>query len=213
MKNLIPILLSVFALVSCEKEPDTDKFDNEYLVFTNHDTNAKFNDFNTYYLPDSILVIGEKKEPEYWKDENAGKLVSAFEARMNAAGYTRTIDKDAADLGMQVSYVESTYYFRDYYYDESPWWNYYPGYWYPGYWGGNWGGGWYYPYAITYRYSTGSLLSELVNLKAPEGQGAKLPVLWSAYISGPVGGSGSLNVDRAMTAINQAFAQSTYLKK
>ena len=29
MKKLIPILLAVFALVSCEKDPDMDKLDNE----------------------------------------------------------------------------------------------------------------------------------------------------------------------------------------
>ena len=38
MKKLIPILLAVFALVSCEKDPDMDKLDNEYLVFTSHAT-------------------------------------------------------------------------------------------------------------------------------------------------------------------------------
>ena len=67
MKKLIPILLAVFALVSCEKDPDMDKLDNEYLVFTSHDTSTKFNDFSTYYIPDSILIIGDKKDPEYWK--------------------------------------------------------------------------------------------------------------------------------------------------
>ena len=41
MKKLIPILLAVFALVSCEKDPDMDKLDNEYLVFTSHDTSTK----------------------------------------------------------------------------------------------------------------------------------------------------------------------------
>ena len=40
MKKLIPILLAVFALVSCEKDPDMDKLDNEYLVFTSHDTST-----------------------------------------------------------------------------------------------------------------------------------------------------------------------------
>ena len=49
---------------------------------------------------------------------------------MNAAGYT-AVDKDDADLGLQVSYVASTYYFHGYY-NDGPWWGYYPGYWYPG---------------------------------------------------------------------------------
>ena len=81
MKKLIPILLAVFALASCEKDPDMDKLDNEYLVFTNHDTSAKFNSFSTYYVPDSILLIGDSKEPEYWKDDNAQLIISAFVAK------------------------------------------------------------------------------------------------------------------------------------
>lgn len=168
MKKLIPILLAVFALVSCEKDPDMDKLDNEYLVFTSHDTSTKFNDFSTYYIPDSILIIGDKKDPEYWKDENAQTIINAFKTKMNAAGYT-AVDKDDADLGLQVSYVASTYYFHGYY-NDGPWWGYYPGYWYPGYWGGNWGGGWYYPYPITYSYSTGSLLADMINLKKCSGR-------------------------------------------
>ena len=115
-----------------------DKLDNEYLVFTSHDTSTKFNDFSTYYIPDSILIIGDKKDPEYWKDENAQTIINAFKTKMNAAGYT-AVDKDDADLGLQVSYVASTYYFHGYY-NDGPWWGYYPGYWYPGYWGGCVGG-------------------------------------------------------------------------
>lgn len=91
-------------MVSCEKDPDMDKLDNEYLVFTSHDTSTKFNDFSTYYIPDSILIIGDKKDPEYWKDENAQIIINAFKTKMNAAGYTAA-NKDEADLGLQVSYV------------------------------------------------------------------------------------------------------------
>ena len=48
MKKLIPILLAVFALVSCEKDPDMDKLDNEYLVFTSHEDVYKR---QHYHLP------------------------------------------------------------------------------------------------------------------------------------------------------------------
>ena len=34
MKKLIPILLAVFALASCEKDPDMGKLDDNYLVYT-----------------------------------------------------------------------------------------------------------------------------------------------------------------------------------
>ena len=33
MKKLIPILLAVFALASCEKDPDMGKLDDNYLVY------------------------------------------------------------------------------------------------------------------------------------------------------------------------------------
>ena len=40
MKRLIPILLAVFAFAACEKDPDMDKLDNDYLVYTNYDKKA-----------------------------------------------------------------------------------------------------------------------------------------------------------------------------
>ena len=75
MKKFIPLLLAVFAIafVSCEKDPDMDKLDSKYLVYTNYDTKADFKAFETYYLPDSILVIGNSKDAEYWKDESAAR--------------------------------------------------------------------------------------------------------------------------------------------
>ena len=60
MKRLIPILLAVFAFAACEKDPDMDKLDNDYLVYTNYDKKANFKEFTTYYLPDKILVISDK---------------------------------------------------------------------------------------------------------------------------------------------------------
>ena len=116
MKKFIPLLLAVFAvtLASCEKDPDMDKLDNNYLVYTNYDKKADFKTFETYYLPDSILVIGDKENAEYWKDENAQEILSAYVANMNSRGYIRVDDREEADLGLQVSYVRSTYYFTDY---------------------------------------------------------------------------------------------------
>mgnify|MGYP000511935225 CR=1 FL=1 len=70
MKKFIPLLLAVFAvtLASCEKDPDMDKLDNNYLVYTNYDKKADFKTFETYYLPDSILSSVIRKTP------NTGKM-------------------------------------------------------------------------------------------------------------------------------------------
>ena len=209
MKKLIPLLLAVFALTACEKDADTDQLDNKFVVYTNYDKNANFKQFNTYYLPDSILIIGDKDKQEYWKDANAQKIIDTYIFNMDNRGYTRVTEREEADLGLQLSYVKNTYVFTDYGYPE--WWWGYPGYWDVPYWG-NWGD-WYYPYAVTYSYSTGSFVTELLNLDAPQGQTAQLPILWTAYMSGLLSGSTSVNVDLSIQAVNQAFTQSTYLKK
>ena len=208
-KEFLVLLMARLAFASCEKDADTDKLDNKFVVYTNYDKNASFSAFNTYYLPDSILIIGDKKEAEYWNDENAQLIISTYAANMANRGYVRTDNKEEADLGLQVSYVKSTYFVTNY--GQPQWWWGYPGYWDTPYWG-NWGD-WYYPYAVTYTYSTGSFVTEMLNLDAPQGLNAKLPVLWTAYMSGLLSGSTSVNVNRAIEAVNQAFTQSVYLKK
>ena len=128
---------------------------------------------------------------------------------MNNRGYVRTDNRENADLGLQVSYVKSTYYFTDY--GRPEWWWNYPGYWDAPYWG-NWGG-WYYPYTVNYAYSTGSFITELLNLDAPQGEKEKLPVLWTSYMSGLLSGSTSFNTKMAVEGVNQAFTQSAYLNR
>lgn len=208
MKRFIPLLLAAFAFTACEKEADLDKLDNNFVVYTNYDKNADFKQFSTYYLPDSILLIGEKDKKEYWKDNEAQQILATYVSNMSARGYTRVDDREDADLGLQVSYVKNTYVYTDYGYPE--WWWGYPGYWDVPYWG-NWGGGWYYPYSVSYSFSTGSFVTEMLNLEAVQGQSEKLPILWTAYMSGMLSGSTETNVGLAIQAVNQAFSQSTYL--
>ena len=207
MKRLIPILLAVFAFAACEKDPDMDKLDNDYLVYTNYDKKANFKEFTTYYLPDKILVISDKEEPEYLEGEAAQELLAAYKSNMDQRGYIMAASKEEAQLGIQVSYIKSTYFFTDY--GQPEWWWGYPGYWGSGYWG-NWGGGWYYPYAVNYSYSTNSFITEIVNLDAPEGQKEKLPILWTSYMTGLVYSS-NMNKALAVKGVNQAFTQSPYL--
>ena len=78
MKKLIPILLAVFALASCEKDPDMGKLDDNYLVYTNYDKQANFKDFSTFYLADKILVISDSKEPEYLEGEGAEQITGCL---------------------------------------------------------------------------------------------------------------------------------------
>ena len=68
-----------------------------------------------------------------------------------------------------------------------------------------------YPYAVTYTYSTGSFITELLNLEATQGEKEKLPVLWTSYMSGLLSGSTSVNTKLAIEGVNQSYTQSSYL--
>ncbi|MBO5085535.1 MAG: DUF4136 domain-containing protein [Bacteroidaceae bacterium] len=212
MKKLIPMLFAAVLLVTaCEKTPDTGKLDDDYLVYTNYDDDTDFAKFTTFYVPDSVLIIDNSSDkPKYlYGTPAADILIANYVAGMEAAGYVRTTDKESADLGLQISYVKDTYRFR--YYNNYPWWYGYPWYWQFSYWG-DWGG-WYWPYDITYSYSTGSVLGELVDLTQPESTSKQLKVVWTSYISGLLNSDGSLNTTEVAQAISQAFSQSKYLKK
>lgn len=221
IKHLFTMVTAVglMGLIGCQKDPSTSGLSSEYLVYTAHDTSADFATIDTYYIPDSILLIGSHAVNEtgdrvskYWNDADALSLINTIVSEMNSLGYTR-IDEGAlrqtADVGFQVSYVEETSYFTGY--SNPYWWWDYPYYWSPGYWG--YWSGWYYPFVVQYSYTTGSLLVEMVDLKKGDPTTRKLPILWNSYISGLVRNNKSINIERASEALKQAFLQSPYLKK
>jgi len=208
-KNLLTssLVLLAVAVVSCQKEPSTSGLHEDYLVFTDYDPKADFSAAETYYLPDSILLIGNAEKTEYWKNTDAQEVISTVADWMDSRNFVRVADKELAQTGLQLSYVEQTTYYAGYNYPN--WWGYYPYYWTPGYWG-DWFG-WYYPYQVYYGYTAGSMLIEMVDLTAAEGSDRKLPVMWSAFISGLLTSSRTVNLQRTLDGVDQAFAQSSYL--
>ena len=211
-KKLLYLLVAGLALsgASCQHEPSLSDYNSDYTVYTNGDAKTDFAAFSTYYLPDQILLIGNtsSNEARYWTDNDALMIIGTVADRLDMAGYERSTDKESATFGMQLSYVEQVTYYAGY--NDPYWWWNYPYYWSPGYWGG-WNG-WYYPYYVQYGYTSGSLLIEMVDLEAPqEGANTKLPVVWSAYIGGLLSSSKQLNMQRTITAVEQAFMQSSYL--
>lgn len=216
MKKIFPLLFIALAAFSCQKEPDTGKLDADFVVLTNHDTSFDFGQAKTYYVPDSVLVIGKNEnQADYWVNENSEQIINAFVDNMRERGFELAPNKESADYGLQISFVEDTSYFLGSSYPAgSPWWGYYPGYWAPGFWGGYWGG-YYYPYPIMYRYNVGVMLADLLDLKAPVNKETstenKIPVVWNAYMGGLLFNS-KFNLSASLNSINQAFEQSPYLK-
>lgn len=205
--SYITAALCVVTLCACQKEPSTSDLQQDFLVYTACDTDVTFDLFESYFLPDSILIIGNKNQSEYWSDETAQEIIATVAAGLDAAGYSRSFDKDAADLGVQLSFVRRVTYFVGY--NNPYWWWYYPYYWAPSYWG-DWTG-WHYPYEVYYGYTAGSLLTEMVDLAADQVTNRKLPVVWNSYIGGLLTSSTDLNLERTVAALQQAFAQSPYL--
>lgn len=207
MKKLIPILLAAFTLTACEKQADLDELDGRYVVYTNHDPQTNFGNLSTYYLPDSILLIGNSEQPEYATGQQAQEILQSWADNMESRGFKRASQRNQASLGLQVSYVENSYHFTTIGWGGWGW--DYPWYWGPDYWG-MWGG-WYYPFVVSYSYNTGTYLAELVNLTAPQGEDKGLPVVWNTCMSGALSSSTRLNTQIATDAVNEAFAQSPYL--
>ena len=195
-------------IVSCEKHPDYDQLDNDLVVYTDYDNTKDFNDYKTFYLPDSILEVNGHKS-EYWNDENARLLVQQVNEEMQSRGYERITDarrKQEADLGLQLSYVAKTNLIIN--------GGYFNGFWDFGYWG-PWWNGWYYPYTISYSYNTNNLMIEMVALQQEDKrttreQPQKLPVIWYSLSSG-YQFSGPYNTRLLTEAIHQSFQQSPYL--
>lgn len=210
-KNYLWMFALTCCLSACQKEPDWEEMDNEYIVYTQHDEafNAEVHQY--FFVPDSVLLIGDSEEPVYLNGMDAENIISEVVRQMEEAGYTRVGKKEEADLGIQLSYVSCTTYFAGY--ASSPyWWWGYPGYWDPFYWGGYWGG-WGYTYPVSYSYSENSLLGEMVDLSTQEGEDSRLPVVWNMYINGDVSGYRRWDCSRMLRGIDRAFGQSVYLNK
>ena len=209
MKKILLIPALALLAVACHKEPYIDS-DNEYLVYTSPGKDATFASFTTFDLADSLLVIGQSAKPEYSQSQNALALIQAVRTNMENAGYIYTPDNPDADLGIQMTYVIKTDRYVQYYNDPY-WWINYPGYWSPGYWGNY--VGFYYPYPVTYTYSTNALMVDMVDLTTPKTGTEALKVVWSLYLGGRAGSRVASDVAVIRKAIDQAFVQSPYLKK
>jgi hypothetical protein len=209
MKKILFISAAVLLLAACHKEPYPQDSDNEYLVYTSPGKDVNFKNYKTFDIADSLLVIGEKDKPVYSQSQSALALIQAYRINMEKAGFIYTPSNPDADLGVQLTYVIKTERYVKYY-DDPYWWLDYPGYWPAGYWG-SWTG-YYYPRPVVYTYTSNALLADIVNLTGEQEEGKPLEVLWTSYIGGPASSSLQQDVQRLTSAVDQAFAQSPYLK-
>ena len=209
MRKILFISAAVLLMAACQKEPYTSDNDNSYLVYTSPGKDVNFTQYKTFDMTDSLLVIGQGSKPKYVRNDAVKAILLDFRRNMEARGFVYTPDAEAADLGVQLTYVIKTERFVQFYSDPY-WWLDYPGYWPSGYWG-NWNG-YYMPRPVTYTYTTNALLTDIVNLTGEQKEGTPLEILWTSYIGGPAESTIQGDVTRMTEAIDQAFKQSEYLK-
>jgi hypothetical protein len=180
-----------------------------------------------YYMPDTIADLckvdpdefpigqagasGDSDLPDLDCNEITHKydstILKDIEAQMTKLGYERVSKEDAAtaDAALLVGAISSNNWVA---YSWYPWYPYYPYYPY-------WGWGIYYPYYPTtsiVNYPTGTLSMELVSLKEADRGQMLTPSIWSGTISGLLADGDTSAATRVDSSINQAFAQSPYLK-
>ncbi|PWT79061.1 MAG: DUF4136 domain-containing protein [Bacteroidetes bacterium] len=200
-------IATMFAIASCKKLPSFDNLSSDFVVITQYDKNANFSSYHTFAIRDTIQVYTGNPDDSIWYDANAQSILNTIRTNMKAFGYTEVTKDQSPDLAIMSTGIRNVTVFAI----PPGWWWGYPGWGSPCYWG--WCGGWgyWYPYYYTVTVTTGSFITEMIDLKNANAA-HKLNVVWSAQGTGQIGSSTSFIVDQCIKTVNQAFVQSPYLK-
>jgi hypothetical protein len=201
--------MSLILLSGCLGYPDADeRFDDEIIV-TRFKEGAKFEEYKTFAISSEVIVFEEdddKLDKEPLDQDLADQLIEATVRNLEDRHYVRVDKSESPDLGVTLSIVNGKV----------------TGY-YGGYWGSYWGyWGYYYPYYYTYSYDTGTLLTDVVDLKNapppepmpkdPPDPSDEVEVLWSGLVYGVLEDNPAANLQDALQGIDQTFKQSPYFQ-
>lgn len=199
-KTMLSALAGVFLLGCYPAGPEyVEDLD---VVYSTYDQEYDFKSQGTYSMPDKIVTDVKIDNGDttyvYMKDVFAAPILAAIDQNMTKLGWEKIDIDNGPDVLVTPSVMSSTTYYYSYWYN----------WWYGGYYGGYWG--WYYPpYYTVSSYTTGSVIITMAdpNVESVINQS---PAVWVSAANGLV--TGYNDVDRVVTAINQAFVQSPYLK-
>jgi hypothetical protein len=176
------------------------------MVLTLSDPNTIFSNYATYAMPDTVIHPVPDGQNDDLTRVYDSQIINDVARNMNALGYTR-VDTNASnppDVVVMLSAIKSDWQVSGWY--PGGYWGWYP--WYPG-------GGWYpyYPgYGYSYEFTTGTVFITMIDFMNwnPDESGDS-PV-WGATLNGLAGDTRSGTATRITNGINQAFAQSPYLR-
>lgn len=182
------------------------------VIVTVFNRDVDFGALKTFQMPDTIIhLTGDPDKPDsplldrkYDKD-----ILALVEKNFTDRNYARLPDGSTTDFVVTVS---ATALQNWYVYGGYPWWGYWG--WYPG-----WGccGGGYYPgyppsWGVSYAYSTGTLIVEILDPSLSDPETMLIPVQWSGVQNGVLDDTESSKQTRVTYGINQMFIQSPYLE-
>lgn len=197
-KRFILLLVVIGIYGACSPNALKDLTPEESQVFiTNYEKNAKFGDYKTFSLADSVFTL---------QNQRSGISTTALDFRILGAvtnnmakrGYSRIARDSKPDLGVNVVRISETQ--SGVVANYNPW---------NSYWGYGGGAGYYYPPTYSYYQTTETYwYIEIIDLKsATSGQPAA--VIWNAQIRG----SGIFDESTLSTIVENVFTQSGYLKR
>jgi len=204
---LIAGVAATLAAVACQA---TNPLTNDLggVVVTLVDSGGSLNSARSFALPDTIVTLPQSSEGSVSHDADR-EITASIRRHLLALGWQDvsahpSMHPDVVILVAASERIEVGVAYYDWYGS----WGYLP------YWnvGVNSSWGWGMPTgAIPYAYQAGTVLVTMLDLRAQRAEDRTIPLLWAAALDGIVT-SPDNTASRVMTGVNQAFAQSPYLR-
>ncbi len=201
-KCIILAVMAIPLIMACRKTPDLNSLQNNQVVVTDRDLEANYGAYLTYHISDTVKVIASNPNDSIYVGPGAKQLVDAVKANMDSRGYTFKNKGESPELGLTLVVIKDV--------ERSTicsgWWG--------GWWGYPWWGwGYYYPWCGSYTYSVGTSMLTLFDLKNANAN-HNIRAIWGMTAFGVFSTTNdATNVTLTTNAINQAFAQSPYIKR
>ena len=174
-------------------------------VVTLVDSGPALKTARTFVLPDTVIRLAQGTAVSA---EVADAMVREVRAHFLELGWTELQDTltsrpDVVVLLASSTRIETGYVYTDWYSS----WGYLP------YWGPSVDASWAWGVpggAVPYSFQAGTLLITMLDVRAPRDSAKRIPLLWAAALDGVIGDAST--IERAADGLDQAFAQSPYLR-
>ena len=208
----VPAILLVFgvcggALTSCYPDQIITSVSQLATVTTLVDSQGPLREARTFALPDTVVHARRDTGAGLIGHQGDAQILARIRDNLTALGWHEltNVPPEVPDVVVLTVVLEFTNTGVAY----TNWWagwGWWPGW--PAY-GPDWA--WGYPAgAVTFDYETGTLAVVMLDVRHGNTSRKRVPILWAGAVNGVLTSS---SLQNALTGIDQAFAQSPYLKR